>query len=144
MSDLDGLLDIQFIAYELANEKYALKISDVYEIIRMQQITPVHNSKSFLEGVINLRGKVIPVVNLHNRFGLANYSITKATRIIVVKSREEMIGIVVDKVKQVVKFTDIQPFPEMAAGIDGEYFEGLGVSEDGVVSLLKIEIVLYE
>ena len=144
MSDLDGLLDIQFIAYELANEKYALKISDVYEIIRMQQITPVHNSKSFLEGVINLRGKVIPVVNLHNRFGLANYSITKATRIIVVKSREEMIGIVVDKVKQVVKFTDIQPFPEMSAGIDGEYFEGLGVSEDGVVSLLKIEIVLYE
>lgn len=144
MNDLNDLLDSQFIAYELANEKYALKISDVYEIIRMQQITPVHNSKHFLEGVINLRGKVIPVVNLHKRFGLGNYIVTKETRIVVVKSREEMIGIVLDKVNQVVKFSDIQPPPEMAEGIDGEYFEGLGVTKEGVVSLLKIDVVLYE
>lgn len=144
MNDLNDLLDIQFIAYELANEKYALKISDVYEIIRMQQITPVHNSKPFLEGVINLRGKVIPVVNFHKRFGLANYTVTKATRIVVVKSREEMIGIVVDKVTQVVKFSDIQAPPQIVAGIDGDYFEGLGVTGNGVVSLLKIDVVLYE
>lgn len=144
MNDLSYLLDIQFISYELANEKYALKISDVYEIIRMQQITPIHNSKTFLEGVINLRGKIIPVVNLHKRFGLANYTNTKATRIVVVKSKEEMIGIVVDKVKQVVKFSDIQPPPEIVAGIDGDYFEGLGVTGDEVVSLLKIDVVLYE
>jgi len=141
---MNDLLDIQFIAYELANEKYALKISDVFEIIRMQQITPVHSNKLFLEGVINLRGKVIPVVNLHKRFGLPNYTNTKATRIIVVKSRDEMIGIIVDKVSQVIKFDDIQPPPEMVAGIDGEYFEGLGITQDGVVSLLKIEMVLYE
>jgi len=141
---MNDLLDIQFISYELANEKYALKISDVYEIIRMQPITPVHNSKPFLQGVINLRGKIIPVFNLHKRFGLLDYTITKATRIIVVKSREEMIGIVVDKANQVVKFSDIQPPPEMVVGVDGEYFEGLGVTEDGVVSLLKIDVVLYE
>lgn len=141
---MNDLLDIQFIAYELANEKYALKISDVFEIIRMQQITPVHSNKLFLEGVINLRGKVIPVVNLHKRFGLPNYTNTKSTRIIVVKSRDEMIGIIVDKVSQVIKFDDIQPPPEMVAGIDGEYFEGLGITQDGVVSLLKIEMVLYE
>ena len=143
MSDLNDLRDIQFISYELANEKYAFKISDVYEIIRMQKITPVHNSKAFLEGVINLRGKVIPVVNLHKRFELANYTVTKATRIVVVKSKEEMIGIVVDKVNQVVKFSDIQTPPEMASGVDGDYFEGLGVTEEGVVSLLKIDVVLY-
>jgi len=141
---MNDLLDIQFISYELANEKYALKISDVYEIIRMQPITPVHNSKPFLQGVINLREKIIPVFNLHKRFGLLDYTITKATRIIVVKSREEMIGIVVDKANQVVKFSDIQPPPEMVVGVDGEYFEGLGVTEDGVVSLLKIDVVLYE
>jgi len=141
---MNDLLDIQFISYELANEKYALKISDVYEIIRMQPITPVHNSKPFLQGVINLRGKIIPVFNLHKRFGLLDYTITKATRIIVVKSREEMIGIVVDKANQVVKFSDIQPPPEMVVGVDGEYFEGLGVTEDGVVRLLKIDVVLYE
>lgn len=141
---MNELLDMQFIAYELSDEKYALKISDVYEIIRMQQITPVHNSKQFLEGVINLRGKVIPVVNLHKRFGLQNYTNTKSTRIVVVKSREEMIGVIVDKVNQVMKFKDIQPPPEMVAGIDGEYFEGLGITDEGVVSILKIDIVLYE
>ncbi|WP_160674947.1 chemotaxis protein CheW [Clostridium sp. C8-1-8] len=141
---MNELLDIQFIAYELADEKYALKISDVYEIIRMQQITPVHNSKPFLEGVINLRGKVIPVVNLHKRFGLPNYTSTKYTRIMILKSREDMIGVIVDKVNQVIKFDDIQPPPEMVAGIEGEYFEGLGITKEGVVSLLKIEVVLHK
>lgn len=141
---MNDLLDMQFVVYELADEQYALKISDVYEIIKLQKITTVHNSKPFLEGVINLRGKIVPVVNLHKRFGLSNYSPSKTTRIIVVQSRDEMIGIVVDKVNQVVKFNDIQPPPELVAGIDGHYFEGIGLAEDGVVSLLKIDRVLYE
>lgn len=141
---MDDLLDIQFVAYELANEKYAFKISDVYEIIRMQPISPTHNSKPYLEGIINLRGKVIPVVNLHKRFKLEEHEATKATRIMVVKSREEMIGIIVDKVHEVVKFKDIQPTPKVATGIDEDYFEGVGISENGVVSLLKIDAVLHD
>jgi purine-binding chemotaxis protein CheW len=141
---MNDLLDIQHIAFELASEKYALKISDVYEIIRLQQISPTHNSKFFLEGVINLRGKVIPVVNLHKRFKLIECARTKETRIIVVKSREEMIGIIVDKVDSVIQFNDIQPTPKVVAGIDGEYFEGLGITENGVISLLKIDIVLHD
>lgn len=141
---MNDLVDIQYIAYELSNEKYAFKISDVYEIIRMQQISPTHNSKYFLEGVINLRGKVIPVVNLHKRFKLAEQIWTKETRIIVVKSRDEMIGIIVDKVDQVIKFNDIQPTPQIASGIDADYFEGVGITEKGVVSLLKIDVVLYD
>lgn len=141
---MEELLDMQYIAYELANEKYALKISDVYEIIRMQQISPTHNSKFFLEGVINLRGKVIPVVNLHKRFKLTEHAPTKETRIVVIKSREEMIGIIVDKVDQVIKFDDIQPTPNVVSGIDGEYFEGIGITEMGVISLLKIDVVLHD
>jgi len=141
---VNELLDCQYVAYELADEKYALKISDVYEIIKMQNITPIHNSKPYLEGIINLRGKIIPVVNLHKRFGLVNYTSTKKTRIVVVKSRDEMIGIVVDKVNQVIKFSDIQPPPEMVSGIDGNYFEGIGITDEGVVSILKIDKVLYE
>jgi len=141
---MNELLASQFVAYELAGEKYAIKISDVYEIIKMQNITPIHNSKPFLEGIINLRGKIIPVANLHKRFGLANYIPSKKTRIIVVKSRNELIGIVVDKVNQVMKFSDIQPPPEMVAGIDGSYFEGIGITDEGVVSILNIDRVLYE
>jgi len=141
---MDELLTSQYVAYEIAGEKYALKISDVYEIIKMQNITPIHNSKPYLEGIINLRGKIIPVVNLHKRFGLVNYTSTKKTRIVVVKSRNEMIGIVVDKVNQVIRFSDIQPPPEIVAGIDGSYFEGVGITEEGVISILKIDKVLHE
>ncbi|EGD52009.1 CheW protein [Thermoanaerobacter ethanolicus JW 200] len=141
---MNELLDIQYVVYELDNERYALKISDIYEIIKMQKITVVHNSKPFLEGVINLRGKIVPVVNLHKRFGLNNYSTTKSTRIVVLKSRDEMVGIIVDRVNQVIKFSDVQPPPEMVAGIDGSYFEGIGITDSGVVSILKIDKVLYE
>ncbi|HOM02135.1 MAG TPA: chemotaxis protein CheW [Acetivibrio sp.] len=141
---MNELLTSLYVAYELADEKYALKISDVYEIIKMQSITPIPNSQPFLEGVINLRGKIIPVVNLHKRLGLVNYTPTKKTRIVVVKSRDEMIGIVVDKVNHVIRFSDIQPPPEMIAGIDGSYFEGIGITDEGVVSILKIDSVLYE
>lgn len=141
---MEELTDIQYVAFELANEKYALRINDVYEIIRLQQISPTHNSKFFLEGVTNLRGKVIPVVNLHKRLKLLEQNATKETRIIVVKSREEMIGIIVDKVDEVIQFDDIQPTPRVIDGIDGEYFEGVGITEKGVISLLKIDMVLYE
>lgn len=141
---MEELNDIQYVAFELANEKYALRINDVYEIIRLQQISPTHNSKFFLEGVTNLRGKVIPVVNLHKRLKLLEQNATKETRIIVVKSREEMIGIIVDKVDEVIQFDDIQPTPRVIDGIDGEYFDGVGITEKGVISLLKIDMVLYE
>jgi len=84
------------------------------------------------------------VANLHKRFGLGNYTPTKKTRIVVVKSRDEMIGIVVDKVNQVIRFSDIQPPPEMVAGIDGSYFEGVGITDEGVISILKIDKVLHD
>lgn len=142
---MDELINMQYVVYELANEKYALKISDIFEIIKLQKITSVHNTnRPFLEGVINLRGKIVPVINLHKRFGLTNYVETKTTRIIVVQSRDEMVGIIVDKVNKVIRFDDIQPPPEMVAGVEGSYFEGIGLSEEGVVSLLKIDKVLYE
>jgi len=141
---MNEVLTDQYVTYELADEKYALKISDVYEIIKMQNITRIPNSNPYLEGVINLRGKIIPVANLHRKFGLPNYTFTKKTRIVVVNSRNEMIGIVVDKVNQVIRFSNIQPPPEKVAGIDGSYFEGIGLTDEGVVSILKIDKVLYE
>lgn len=141
---MSELLDSQYVVYELANEKFAVKISDVYEIIKMKKITVVYNSKPFLEGVINLRGKVVPVVNLHKRLGINNYTSTKLTRIVILKCKDEMIGVIVDKVDQVTRFSDIQPPPKTVAGIDGNYFQGLGITERGIVSILKIDKLLYE
>lgn len=142
---MNDLLNTQYVVFELANEKYALKISDVYEIIKVKKITVVHGSKIFLEGVINLRGKIVPVVNLHKRLEIKNnYEATKWTRIVILKSRDEMIGVIVDRVHQVRWFADIQPPPETVAGIDGNYFEGIGITEEGVISILKVDKVLYE
>lgn len=141
---MEDLLDNQYIVCELANEKYALKIRDVFEIIKMKKITVVHNSKPFLEGVINLRGKIVPVVNLHKRLNIKNYTLSKLTRVVILKSRDEMVGVIVDKVNQVIKFSDIQPSPETVAGIDGEYFEGLGINKEGIISILKVDKVLYD
>lgn len=141
---MEVLSDDEYVVCELAKEKYALKISDVYEITKMKKITIVYNSKPYLEGVINLRGQIVPVVNLHKKLGLGNYELTKSTRIVILKSRMEMIGIIVDKVNQVTKFSDIQPPPEIASGIDSNYFEGLGKNEEGVISILNVDKVLYE
>ena len=139
------ILDNQYIVYELGNERYAINISEVYEIIKMPKITPIYNnSKPFLEGVINIRGIIVPVINFHKRFGFNNYSKTKFTRVVVVKTRDEMISVIVDKIVKVMKFSDIQSASEMVAGIDGSYFDGIGVTEEGVISILNIDKVLYE
>lgn len=141
---MDEWSEIQYIVCEVGDERYALKISEVYEIIKLQKITVVHNSKPYLMGVINLRGKIIPIVNLHKRFELRDYVPTKASRIIVVESNEDIIGIVVDRVSKVTEFEDVQPIHDTIAGLDSGYFDGMGLSDDGVVSLLKIDKVLYE
>ncbi|WP_057979680.1 chemotaxis protein CheW [Caloramator mitchellensis] len=135
---------MQYVVFELSKEKYALRICDVYEIIKMQRITVVHNTKHFLEGIINLRGKIVPVISLHKKFGLKNYETTKSTRIIFVKIKDEMVGIVVDKVNYVTKFSDIQPPPEMVAGIDGNNFAGVGIIDEGVASILEINTILND
>ena len=141
---MDELIEGQYIVFELAKEKYALKISDVYEITKMKKITVVHNSSSYVEGVINLRGKIVPVISLHKKLKINNYILTKSTRIVILRGIDEMIGIIVDKVNQVTKFSDIQAPPETVAGIEGSYFEGLGVNEEGVISILKVDQVFYK
>ncbi len=132
--------DVQYVVLEAGEEKYALRIYDIYEVIRMQKVTEVPNSKPYMLGVINLRGKIVPVISLRKRFGLAEVPVTQSTRIVVVKSREEMIGIVVDGVKRVTTFPDIQPPAEM---VDATWFEGVGQSQEGLVSILNIDQVLY-
>lgn len=132
----------QYIVIELGAEKYALKISEVYEIIKMQKITAIPNSKTFLEGITNIRGKIVPIISLRKRFHLGEASVTYNARIVVVNHNEEMIGIVVDGVNQVIKFSDIQPSTEIVSGIDGSYFQGIGQSEEGFIGILNLEHVL--
>jgi purine-binding chemotaxis protein CheW len=134
----------QYVEVGIANEKYALKISDIYEIIKMLDITEMPHVKPYVKGVINLRGKIVPIISLRQQFGQPEEAYTKSTRIVVVNHAEEIIGIVVDQVHKVTTFPDIQPPPEHVGGVDGSYFTGIGLTNDGLVGLLKLDRVLFE
>ncbi|MBI1308818.1 MAG: chemotaxis protein CheW [Proteobacteria bacterium] len=127
----------QLVTFELFGEIFALPILDVREIIRMTTITPVPQAPPFVEGVINLRGQIIPVVDLRKRFGLTSEKAGEDTRIIVVELGNNMvIGLIVDAVREVERIpTDtINPPPALVAGsIGSEYIKGISNHEDKMI-----------
>lgn len=134
----------QYVEFGVAQESYAIKISDVHEIIRMQAITEIPNGQHYVKGVINLRGKVVPVLSLRSLFSLPEAEPTKQARIVVVHHQEEAIGIIVDRVNKVTVFSDIQPPPERVGGLSSAYFIGIGFTDKGLVGVLKLDEVLLQ
>ncbi|MDF2926211.1 MAG: cheW-2 2 [Paenibacillaceae bacterium] len=128
--------------FNAGNESYAILISDIHEIIRMQDITEIPNGQRYVKGIINLRGKIVPVISLRSLFLMEPDAISKSTRIVVVKHAEESVGIIVDKVNKVVTFSDIQDPPERAGGVSGTYFSGIGITPTSLVGILKLDEVL--
>ncbi|GGG08473.1 chemotaxis protein CheW [Paenibacillus abyssi] len=132
----------QYIEFGIKNEQYAIRIQDIHEIIKMQDITQIPNVKPYVKGVINLRGKIVPVISLRNLFHFHEEAYTKMTRIVVVHHQEDTVGIIVDRVNKVTTFSDIQPPPDRVGGIDGNYFTGIGLSDNGLAGILKLNEVL--
>ncbi len=133
--------ELQVVVCELADERYGLDIAKVFEIIRHQPITAVPRSPSFVKGVINLRGRIIPVVDLRERFGMYGAEPTKETRIVVAESSTTRVGLIVDSVSEVllVPADAIEPTPEVAAGSDAEYLRGIAKLGDRLVLLLELD-----
>jgi purine-binding chemotaxis protein CheW len=133
--------ELQIVVCELADEHYGLDIARVYEIIRHQPITPVPRAPSFVKGVINLRGRIIPVVDLRGRFGMPETEGTKETRIVVAESGSTRVGLVVDSVSEVllVPVESVEGTPEVAAGADAEYLRGIAKLGDRLVLLLELD-----
>lgn len=132
----------QYIEAAIGQESYAIQIEDIHEIIKMQAITEIPHSRSYIKGVINLRGKIVPVVSLRQLFGMSDADYTKATRIVVVRHREESVGIIVDQVNRVTTYPDIQPPPDKVSGVNGAFFTGIGLREQQLVGILKLDDVL--
>ena len=132
--------ELQIVVCELADEHYGLDIAKVYEIIRHQPITPVPRSPSFVKGVINLRGRIIPVVDLRERFGMPAAEPTKETRIVVAESAATRVGLIVDSVSEVLILPSeaVEATPEVAAGADAEYLRGIAKLGDRLVLLLEL------
>ncbi len=138
----------KYLTFSLAGEEYGISILKIKEIIGMMPITPVPRTPVYVKGVINLRGKVIPVVDLRLKFGMEEMGYTERTCIIVVEIRGQegsvLIGIVVDSVSEVlnIKGADIEETPTFGASLETEYILGMAKMNGGVKILLDIDKVL--
>ncbi len=137
---------LQLVSFLIEKEEFGVDILRVQEIIRPMDITRVPNTPSFIEGVINLRGRIVPVVDLRSRFGMAKRERSGTTRIIVVELAEKVVGFMVDAVKEVIRVdgNTIEPPPELAVGIDTPYIKGVVKLDDRLLILLDLEEVLSE
>ncbi len=136
---------IQVVTFKIGEEEFAVHILDVKEIIRMMQITPVPNSEEYIEGVLNLRGNVIPVVGLRKRFQFDTIPITSETRIIVMNFDQNIISFLVDSVSEVLYLDKerISDAPAVVAGIGSDYIKGVAKMEEGrLLILLDLEALL--
>ena len=144
MSDGTMTSQQQLVVFTLDSESYGVDISKVSGIERMQEITRVPRTPEFVEGVINLRGRVIPVVHLRKLFFLSEGEITKETRIVVVDIGGEPIGVHVDEVTEVLTIpTDsIEPPSSVITSADSDYLLGIAKLEDRMIILLNLDKVL--
>lgn len=135
-----GVTQLQLVTFEVANEEFAVDILAVQEINRMMELTRVPQSPPEVEGVINLRGKIIPVIDLRRKFAMQMSEKSEASRIIVVEVHKRVIGFIVDRVHEVLRISSdiVEPAPAMVCSIDSEFIAGVGKLEDRLIILLDI------
>lgn len=135
---------LELVSFNVGNEEFGVDISYVQEIIRMMQITKVPNAPEFVEGVINLRGRVIAVINLRYKLGLSKIDYDKNTRIIVVEVKGNTVGFIVDAVSEVLRIPAniTEAPPEIVSGIDSDFIKSVGKLEDKLLILIDLEKIL--
>lgn len=135
---------IQVVAFQLGNEEYAVDILYVQEINRLLNITRVPRSPAYIDGVVNLRGSIIPVINLHKKFNMEISSNDEDTRIIVFQFDDVKAGIIVDKVSEVLHLNliDIEETAKVYNSIDAEIIKGVARVEDRLLILLDLQKLL--
>jgi len=134
----------QLVVFDLAGEHYGVDIATVESIIKMQPITAVPHTLSFIQGVTNLRGAVLPVIDLRKRFGLPAGEDTKDTRIVVVEMNGETVGMVVDAVSEVlsVPAENVEPPPSLVSTVESVFITGIARVGERLVILLDLNQVL--
>lgn len=146
---------VQLVTFQVGSEEYGLDINSITEVVRPQKITPLPRMPEFVEGVINLRGIIIPAVDLRKRFGLATiHDDLRKMRMIITKgavpdstgTRQELLGLVVDRVEEVlhVPKKDIERAPEAATGEQVDFITGMGKVGDRLIILLDIARILSQ
>lgn len=136
----------KYLSFNLENEEYGMNISDVIEIIGLQKITPIPEVPDYIKGVINLRGKIIPVMDVRLRFRMPPKEYHDRTSIIVVNVNDVLVGMVVDEVSEVLDIQDseIDPAPSLKAGAGNQFVKGLGKVAESVKIILDPKKMLHD
>lgn len=132
----------QLVSFSLGDEEFGIEVLKVREIIRMTAITHMPNTPHYVEGIINLRGKVIPIISMRRKFGLSETESNNQTRIIVVDVDGDLTGFIVDAVSEVIRISDSEiqpPPPVVSGGIDQECITGVINRTDRLLVLLSLE-----
>ena len=136
--------ELQLVTFEVGNEEFAIDILTVREINRLMELTRVPQSPPDVEGVINLRGRIIPVIDLRRRFGLGEAKRDDKTCIVVVEVNKRVLGFLVDCVHEVLRISSdiVDQAPPMACGLRSDYVAGVAKLSDRLIILLDIEKLL--
>lgn len=137
-------MERQLVVFEIGNEHYGVDIVAVESIIKMQPITAVPHARDFVEGVTNLRGTVLPVIDLRKRFGIETREADKNTRVIVVSINDIKVGMIVDSVSEVLRIAEetIEPAPPIVLSVDSTFITGIAKVDERLIILLDLGKVL--
>ncbi len=141
-----GTDEHQYLSFTLGNEHYGIDILRVQEIKGYTAVTRIPNTPAFIKGVLNLRGTIVPIVDLRRKFGMPEAEYTVFTVIIVVVVRDRVMGVVVDAVSDVLNIVqkDVQPPPEFGTKVDVSFLSGIGKCADKLVAILDIDRLLSD
>ena len=137
-------MELQLVIFKLGNESFGVEIATVESIIKMQAITRLPQAPSFVEGIINLRGKILPVIDLRRRLNIPLTEITKDSRMVVVALVGTTVAMVVDQVNEVLRINDdiVEVAPAISQSVDSRFIEGIAKINEALVILLNLSKVL--
>lgn len=140
------MAEVQLVIFSLGSEEYGVDIMQVKEIVNYKEPVKVPNTPNFIEGIINLRSEIIPIINLKKRFSIAGDQIGEQTRIIVMNIDSKKVGFIVDNASEVISINieNIEPAPDIVAGVDRKYITGIGKSEERILIILELDKLFSE
>ena len=140
------MTEVQLVIFNLCNEEYGIDIMQVKEIVNYMEPVKIPNAPDFIEGIINLRSEIIPIINLKKRFNIEGQSKNEENRIIVMNINEKKVGFVVDNASEVISIDNenIEPAPDIVTGIDRKYITGIGKYGDGILIILELDKLFSE
>ena len=149
MNDVSETSDdtvIQWVTFHLENEKYGIKVMQVQEVLRLTEIAPVPGAPHYVLGIINLRGNVVTVIDTRKRFGLSDVDSDDEMRIVIIESDNNVVGILVDSVAEVVdlKMSDIETAPNVGNDESSKYIQGVSSHDNELLILVDVNKLLTE